>query len=123
MFSPIFAAAGTGKLPIFPLIWSVRPAIAGPVVGTADDTIGTGLLLDEAELAAGELAVDELADGVPAEHAATDKLAAQAVRASAAERYFFIGFLHSVHKSQVPTLNARPTRRAPFGRKAGLTSA
>jgi hypothetical protein len=123
MFSPIFAAAGTGKLPIFPLIWSVRPAIAGPVVGTADDTIGTGLLLDEAELAAGELEVAELADGVPAEHAATDKLAAQAVRASAAERYFFIGFLHSVHKSQVPTLNALPTRRARFAVSPGLTSA
>ena len=91
-------------------------------VGTADDTIGTGLLL-EAELAAGELAVDELADGVPAEHAATDRLAAQAVRARAAERYLFIGFLHSVHKSQVPTLNALPTSRTRFSRKPGLTSA
>ena len=52
------------------------PAIGGPDVGTADDTTGTALGLDAGELA-GELAVDELADGVPAEHAATDRPAAQ----------------------------------------------
>jgi hypothetical protein len=56
----------------------------------------------------------ELADGVPAEHAATDRLAAQAAKASAAERYLFIGFLQSVHTSQVPTLNARPASQGRF---------
>ena len=91
------------------------PAIGGPVVGTGDDI--TGGLLDVAEPVAAGLAVDELADGVPAEHAATDRPAAQVARTSAAERYLFIAFLHSVQKSQVPSLNAPPTRRARFARE------
>ncbi|HEV2255680.1 MAG TPA: hypothetical protein VGS06_21090 [Streptosporangiaceae bacterium] len=71
----------------------IRPAIGGPVVGTADDTTGVALWLD-----AGELAVDELADGVPAEHAATDRPAAQLAAISAIERYVFIAFLYSVQQ-------------------------
>jgi hypothetical protein len=84
------------------------PAMGGPVVGTGDDI--TGGLLDEAEPLAAGLVADELADGVPAEQAATDRPAAQAARTSAAERYLFIAFLHSVRESQVPSLNA-PTIR------------
>jgi hypothetical protein len=90
----------------------MRPAIGGPVVGTADDTTGAALRLD-----AGELAVDELADGVPAEHAATDRPAAQLASTSAIERYVFIAFLYSVQKSQVPSLNAHTSRRARFDRE------
>jgi hypothetical protein len=83
-----------------------------------------GLLgLDVAEPVAAGLVVDELADGVPAEQAATDRPAAQVARTSAAERYLFIGFLYSIHKSQVPTLNALPTRRAAFAVGPDLTSA
>src|SRR5579863_217692 len=109
MFSTTFAAAGTGKLPSFPAE-IVLDAMGAPVDGGADvDTF----CADEVALALG-LVLAELPDGVPAEHAATDRLAAQAVRARAAERYLFIGFLHSVHKSQVPTLNARPTSRTRF---------
>jgi hypothetical protein len=95
----------------------MRPAIGGPVVGTADDTTGAALRLGVAEPVAAGLVEAELADGVPAEHAATDRLATQAVRASAAERYLFIGFLHSVQKSQVPTLNAPTIKRAHFDRE------
>jgi hypothetical protein len=73
------------------------------------------LWLDAAGLAVDEL--DELADGVPAEQAATDRPAAQVARTSAAERYLFIAFLYSVQKSQVPSLNALPTRRTRFGRE------
>jgi hypothetical protein len=96
----------------------MRPAIGGPVVGTADDTIGAAL-----RLAAGELAVDELADGVLAEHAATDRPAAQLARTSAVERYLFIAFLYSVQQSQVPSLNASTGKRARFDREPGLTCA
>jgi hypothetical protein len=62
------------------------PAMAGPVVGTADDITGGLLGLDVAEPVAAGLVVDELADGVPAEQAATDRPAAQVARTSAAER-------------------------------------
>jgi hypothetical protein len=89
----------------------------GPDVGTADDTTGAALWLDAAELVAAELVAAELADGVPAEHAATDRPAAQVARTSAAERYLFIAFLHSVQKLQVLSLNALQTRRAAFDRK------
>jgi hypothetical protein len=89
------------------------PAMGGPVVGTGDDITG-GLL--ELDVAAG-LEVDELADGVPAEHAATDRPAAQLARTSAIGRCLFIGFLHSVQKSQMPTLNALVSRRGGFDRE------
>jgi hypothetical protein len=95
----------------------ILPAIGGPDVGTADDTTGAALWLDGVELAAAELPVDELADGVPAEHAATDRPAAQLARTSAIERYVFIAFPHSVQKSQVPSLNAPMTKRARFDRE------
>jgi hypothetical protein len=91
--------------------------MGGPVVGTADDITGGLLGLDVAEPVAAGLVVDELADGVPVEHAATDRPAAQLARTSAIERYVFIAFLYSVHKSQVPSLNALPTRQARFHRK------
>jgi hypothetical protein len=122
MFSATFAAAGTGKLPSAPLTVIVRPAIGGPEVGGADDTpadapwLGAPVLgapeLVAAEVA--ELVADEPADGVPAEHAATVRLAAQAARASAAGRCLFIAFPSLGRKSQVPTLNASPARRARF---------
>jgi hypothetical protein len=108
MFSTTFAAAGTGKLLSFALTEIVRPGMGAPVDGGAERTtawLGVAVLVPD-ELADGVPV--ELADGVPAEHAATDRLAAQAAKASAAERYLFIGFLQSVHKPQVPTLNARP---------------
>jgi hypothetical protein len=95
----------------------ILPAIGGPDVGTADDTTGTALGLELAGELAGELAVDELADGVPAEHAATDRPAAQAARTSAVERYLFIAFLYSVQKSQVLSLNAPTIRRDRFDRE------
>jgi hypothetical protein len=91
--------------------------MGGPVVGTADVITGGLLGLDVAEPVAAGLEVDELADGVPAEHAATDKPAAQLARTSAIERYVFIAFLHSVQQSQVSTLNAPTTGRARFDRE------
>jgi hypothetical protein len=102
MFSPTFAAFGTGKLPIFPLIVSMLPAMGGPVVGTGDDMTGGLLGLDVAEPVAAGLEVDELADGVPAEHAATDRPAAQLARTSAIGRYVFIAFLYSVASHRCP---------------------
>jgi hypothetical protein len=83
--------------------------MGGPVVGGADEDTGRA-----EELEAAGLEAAELADGVPDEHAATVRLAAAAARASAAERYLFIAFLHSVGTSPVPTLDAPPTRRARF---------
>src|ERR1700723_729105 len=112
MFSASLAAAGIGKLVSFPLTETVLPAMGAPVVGTGAETIADALWLGPAELVPAELAA-----GVPDEHAATDRLAAQAVRASAAERYLFIRFLYWVHKSQVPTLNAPTIRRARFDRE------
>jgi hypothetical protein len=83
--------------------------MGGPVVGGADEDKGRALELEAAGLEAAELDV-----GVPAEHAATARLVATAARASAAERYLFIAFPHSVGTSPVTTLNAPPTRRARF---------
>src|SRR6516162_858432 len=111
MFSPTFALAGTGKAPSAPLIVSMRPGMGAPVVGGADENTGRAEAL---ELEAGGLEAAELAVGVPAEHAATVRLAAVAARASAAERYLFIAFLHSVGTSPVPTLDAPPTKLARF---------
>jgi hypothetical protein len=93
------------------------PAMGGPVVGTGDDITGGLLALDVAEPVAAGLEVDELADGVPAEHAAADRPAAQLARTSAIGRCLFIGFLHSVQKSQMPTLNALVSRRGGFDRE------
>jgi hypothetical protein len=78
------------------------PAMGGPVVGTGDDITGGLLELDVAEPVAPGLEVDELADGVPAEHAATDRPAAQLARTSAIGRCLFIGFLHSVASHRCP---------------------
>jgi hypothetical protein len=65
---------------------------------------------------------DELADGVPAEHAATARVAAAAARASVAERYLVIAFLHSV-ASPGAHLKRPPDQAGPVCRKPGLTSA
>jgi hypothetical protein len=92
----------------------MMPAMGGPVVGTGDDITGGLLELDVAEPVAAGLEVDELADGVPAEHAATDRPAAQLARTRAIGRCLFIAFLHSVRKSQVPSLNAPTSKRARF---------
>jgi hypothetical protein len=97
--------AGTGKLPTFPAE-IVLPGIGAPVDGGAEVVT---LCADEPALGLVLGLVLVLAVGAPAEHAATARLAAQVVRASAAERYLFIAFLHLGRKSQVPTLNARPT--------------
>ena len=107
MFSTTFAEAGTGKLPSFPLTTSMRLAMGAPVDGGAVETtpwLGVSVLV-----------LAELAVGVPAEHAATARLAAQVASASAAERYLFIAVLHSVPKSQVLTLDARPAGQGRFG--------
>jgi hypothetical protein len=78
------------------------PAMGGPVVGAGDEITGGLLGLDVAEPVAAGLEVDELADGVPAEHAATDRPAAQLARTSAIERYVFIAFLYSVASHRCP---------------------
>src|SRR5580704_13935849 len=99
-FSATFAPAGTGKLPSDPLIAIVRPELAGVDVDLATDA----LWLDAGALVAGAVVAGAavlLAVVMPAVHAATDTLAAQQARASAVERYLFIGFLYSVRKSQV----------------------
>jgi hypothetical protein len=109
MFSPTFAAAGIGKVPSARLTVSMRPGMGGPVVGGADEDrpwpAAAGLDaagLDAAGLEAAGLEAAGLAAGVPAEHAATARLAAQAARASAAGRCMFIGSPHSVHKPRCP---------------------
>jgi hypothetical protein len=95
MFSTTFAPAGTGKLRSDPLIVSVRPrtGTTGPDADAGEDTDTLG---------AAEPVLDELAVVDPAEHATTDRHAAQVTRASAAERYVFIGFLHLVQGPSAP---------------------
>jgi hypothetical protein len=106
--------AGTGKLPSFPWTVSDLPGMGAPVVGAGAVVTGTAVLVLDA---VAEL--DELADGVPAEHAATAKVAAPAARASVAGRYLFIAFLCSVQNSQLTTLFSRPTGRARFAAPPG----
>src|SRR6516165_6971029 len=98
MFSPTFAAAGIGKVPSARLTVSMRPGMGAPVVGGADEDRPWPAA---AELEAPGPEAAGLAAGVPAEHAATARLAAQAARASAAERYLFIGSLIR-SQAQVP---------------------
>jgi hypothetical protein len=77
-----------------PLIASERPGTAAAGDDAADaDPFCPG---------AAVLVVDEPAVGVPDEHAATVRLAAQAARASAIGRCLFIDFPRSVQKFQVP---------------------
>ena len=83
-FSATFAPAGSGKLPASPLSLIVRLARAGLADAEADA---------DAEFAAAGLVVVVLAVVIPEVHAASDRLAAHAVRAAAAERYLFIVFL------------------------------
>jgi hypothetical protein len=124
MFSTTLAAAGTGKLPVDILTVSERPGMDGPVDGATVVTDVPDALVLEADAPdedvpdAGVLVPAELAVGVPEEHAAKDRPAAQAARASTAERYVFIAFLQSVHNSQVPTLDARPVSQGRFAPSA-----
>ena len=89
MFSATFAPAGTGKLPTSPATVIVRLA------GRARRGRGRGDAEADAEDEPGAagLVVVVLAVVVPVAHAASDRLAAHAVRAAAAERYLFIVFL------------------------------
>ena len=90
IFSATFAPAGTGKLPTSPATLIVRPARAG--LAEAEDGAEDGDDAEDEPGAAG-LVVIVLAVVFPAVHAASDRLAAHAVRAAAAERYLFIVFL------------------------------
>jgi hypothetical protein len=78
--------AGTGKLPTSPPTWIVRLARAGLAEAEA-------LAEAEDELGAAELVVVVLTVVVPVLHDASDRLAAHAVRATAAGRYVFMDFL------------------------------
>jgi hypothetical protein len=77
-FSTTFALAGIGKLPNSPLTLIVRLARAGAAWLTEAKA--------EDELRAAGLVAAVLAVVVPAVHAVSDRLAAHAVRATAAER-------------------------------------
>src|SRR5580704_12377482 len=99
MFSVTFAPAGTGKRPTDPVTVIMRPEGARLDAAAAADALWLGA----GALVAG-LLVAGAAVVMPAVHAATDTLAAQQARASAVERYLFIGFLYSVRKSQVRRL-------------------
>ena len=85
MFSVTFAPAGTGKRPTDPVTVIMRPEGARLDAAAAADALwlGAGALV-AGLLAAGAAVV--LAVVMPAVHAATDTLAAQQARASAAER-------------------------------------
>src|SRR5580704_10237929 len=85
IFSATFAPAGTGKLPTSPPTVIVRLARAGLAEAEAEDG-------DDAsdEPGAAGLVVVVLAVVLAAVHAASDRLAAHAVRAAAAERYLSI---------------------------------
>ena len=76
-----FAPAGTGKLPTSPLTWIMRLARAeAEAEDEAEDEAAAALRLVAAGLVAAVLVVV-----LPAAHAASDRLAAQVVRAAAAE--------------------------------------
>ncbi|HEY1002974.1 MAG TPA: hypothetical protein VGD83_25350 [Streptosporangiaceae bacterium] len=79
-FSATFALAGIGKLPNSPLTVIVRLARAGAAWLTEAEAEA------EDELRAAGLVAAVLAVVVPAVHAVSDRLAAHAVRATAAER-------------------------------------
>jgi hypothetical protein len=87
MFWTTFAPAGTGKLPTSPRTWIMRLATARLADADADA---------EVRLGAAGLVVAVLVVVVPAAHAASDRLAAQAARAAADERYLFIVVLKGV---------------------------
>jgi hypothetical protein len=88
-FSTTFALAGIGKLPNSPLTLIVRLARAGAAWLAEAEADADA----EDELRAAGLVAAVLAVVVPAVHAVSDRLAAHAVRATAAERYVFMGFL------------------------------
>jgi hypothetical protein len=94
IFEATFAPAGTGKRSADPPIVIIRPALAGADAAAATDALRAGA--DALRAGAGALVEGALVDGVlvagrvtvviPAVHAATAKLTAQAAAASAAER-------------------------------------
>ena len=87
MFWAIFAPAGTGKLPTGPLTWIVRVATARLAEAEAEAEAE-----DPLRLGAAGLVVAVLGVVIPAVHAASDRPAAQAARATAAGRYLLMGF-------------------------------
>src|SRR5262245_24075788 len=94
MFWTTFAPAGTGKVPTSPPTSSMRPAAAeDEAEAEAEGEAAAVLRLVAAGLVAAALDVE-----IPAEHAASDRPAAQAARAipagRAAERYVVMGFLN-----------------------------
>ena len=78
-FSATFAPAGSGKLPVSPLSLIVRLARAGLAEADAEADADA-----DDELAAVGLVVVVLAVVIPEVHAASDMLAAHAVRAATA---------------------------------------
>ena len=92
-FSATLAPAGTGKLLILPTTLIMRPAGAEDA---AEVAVPLEELLALEELVAAAVAV--LAVVIPALHAARDRLAAQAARATAAGRYLFIVVLKREEK-------------------------
>jgi hypothetical protein len=93
MFSATFAEAGTGKVPSDILTVSERLGMGAPVDGAGAEEAA----FDVAVLVLAAPVPAELAAGLPDEHAATDRPAAQLARASATVWYLFIAFLYSVH--------------------------
>src|SRR5581483_11286866 len=82
-FSATFAPVGSGKLPTPPSTWIVRLA----AVRAADGEVAAAAVALRLEPAGPAVAV--LAVVIPAEHAASDRHAAQAARAAATFRYVF----------------------------------
>src|SRR6266496_3968118 len=107
-FSATFALAGIGKLPNSPLTLIVRLAMAGAAWLTEAEAEDEA----EDELRAAGLVAAVLAVVIPAVHAVSDRLAAHAVRATAAGRYVFMGFL-TRRLGEGRTCSAKP-RRVPF---------
>src|SRR5260370_18916189 len=102
-FSATFAPAGIGKLPIGP---ATLTELAGIGVGVVAE--GDVVVLEAADLDGAWLDVV-----VPAVQAVTDRMAAQAVRASAARRYLFI-WRPSVNSPRPGARRAQgQTRRPP----------
>jgi len=109
-FSATFAPAGTGKLPTAPPTRIVRVSKLAEAEAEAEAE-------DPLRLEAAGLVVVVLTVVVPAVHAASDRLAAQAARVTAAGRYLFMVSLGGV----CVTADAAPGSTAPNldGRLAG----
>jgi hypothetical protein len=89
IFSSTFAPDGTGKVPIDAFTLTVRPGL-DELNGLLDGLIeadAAGEAEDPVDLEAAGL---DAATVIPAEHAASDRPAAQVAKGSAAQRYLFI---------------------------------